>query len=210
MLAIAFWLAIVTFFIPKKYKQICGYVSMGISTIVLLLALFMASHGDRFLIGFGIANRKHVFDGILNFCNFFYKFNPLSKYWYLIRKFIKIDVFEFWYFLTFVLFGIYLSIAYAATKVSIIKYKSDKEFEEGDNSETTSDIVSTAADGRLLRVVEVNAGLCTGTLRGAAIEAKINKMAAEGWKFEQFESIIGRCCLIFARYKAVICFSKEK
>ena len=59
------------------------------------------------------------------------------------------------------------------------------------------------------KVEEVNAGLCTGTLRGAAIEAKISKMAAEGWKFEQYETIIGRCCLIFPRYKAVICFSKE-
>lgn len=59
------------------------------------------------------------------------------------------------------------------------------------------------------KVEEVNAGLCTGTLRGAAIEAKINKMAAEGWKFEQYETIVGRCCLIFPRYKAVICFSKE-
>jgi len=59
------------------------------------------------------------------------------------------------------------------------------------------------------KVEEVSAGLCTGTLRGAAIEAKINKMASDGWKFEQYETIVGRCCLIFPRYKAVICFSKD-
>ena len=59
------------------------------------------------------------------------------------------------------------------------------------------------------KVEEVNAGLCTGTLRGNAIEAKISQMAYQGWKFEQFETIIGRCCLIFPRYKAVICFSKD-
>lgn len=59
------------------------------------------------------------------------------------------------------------------------------------------------------KVVEVSAGLFTGTLRGNAIEAKINQMAAEGWKFEQYETIVGRCCLVIQRYKAVICFSKE-
>lgn len=59
------------------------------------------------------------------------------------------------------------------------------------------------------KIEEVNAGLCTGTLRGPAIEAKINSMASSGWKFEQMETIVGRCCLIFPRYKAVLCFSKE-
>lgn len=59
------------------------------------------------------------------------------------------------------------------------------------------------------KVEEVNAGLFTATLRGSAIEARINQMASQGWKFEQYETIIGRCCLIFPRYKAVICFSKE-
>jgi hypothetical protein len=59
------------------------------------------------------------------------------------------------------------------------------------------------------KVEEVGAGLCTGTLRGNAIEAKINQMASQGWKFEQYETIIGRCCLFFPRYKAIICFSKE-
>ena len=46
-------------------------------------------------------------------------------------------------------------------------------------------------------VEEVNAGICTGTLRGTVIEAKINQMASQGWKFEQYETIMGRCCLIF-------------
>ena len=59
------------------------------------------------------------------------------------------------------------------------------------------------------KVEEVGAGLCTGTLRGNAIEAKINQMASQGWKFEQYETIIGRCCLFFPCYKAIICFSKE-
>lgn len=59
-------------------------------------------------------------------------------------------------------------------------------------------------------VEEVDAGICTGTLRGKTIEYKINSMAEQGWKFEQYETIIGRCCLIFPRYKTVICFSKEQ
>lgn len=59
------------------------------------------------------------------------------------------------------------------------------------------------------KVEEVNAGLFTGTIRGDAVETKIKQMAQEGWKFEHYETIVGRCCLIFARYKCMICFSKE-
>ena len=59
------------------------------------------------------------------------------------------------------------------------------------------------------KVEEVSSGLCTRTLRGNAIEAKINQMASQEWKFEQYETIVGRSCLFFSRYKAVICFSKE-
>lgn len=59
------------------------------------------------------------------------------------------------------------------------------------------------------KVVEVNAGLCTGTLRAKKIEDEINRQAADGWKFEKFETIIGRCCLFFQRYKMLLCFSKE-
>lgn len=44
--------------------------------------------------------------------------------------------------------------------------------------------------------------------RAGAIQSEINKQAADGWKFEQYETIIGRCCLVFQRYKCVICFSK--
>ena len=36
MFTIAFWLAIVTLFIPKKYKQICGNISMGILGVLLI------------------------------------------------------------------------------------------------------------------------------------------------------------------------------
>ncbi|MBO5100233.1 MAG: hypothetical protein J6B63_02885 [Treponema sp.] len=61
----------------------------------------------------------------------------------------------------------------------------------------------------IYKVEEVSAGLCTGTLRTGAIEAKIKEMEKRGWKFEQTETIIGRFCLFFQRYKAVICFSKE-
>lgn len=209
MLAIAFYLAIVTFFIPKKYKQICGYISMGIFGVLLINWLIGFFFHFYLLPDFLFFGKQ--FD-TLDFIDRIIHFKFIKYFDYCQKSGIGVNKIAFFIFDIYKLFIyiIALAIAYAATKVSIIKYKSDKEFEEGYNSETTSDIVSTAADGRLLRVVEVNAGLCTGTLRGAAIEAKINKMAAEGWKFEQFESIIGRCCLIFARYKAVICFSKEK
>ena len=36
------------------------------------------------------------------------------------------------------------------------------------------------------KVEEVSSGLCTGTLRGNAIEAKINQMASQGWKRTAF------------------------
>lgn len=62
----------------------------------------------------------------------------------------------------------------------------------------------------IYKVEEVNAGICTGVLTGSAIEAKIKTMAEQGWKFEQYETIMGRCCLCLPRYKAIICFSKEE
>jgi|TergutMp193P3_1026864.scaffolds.fasta_scaffold51545_3 hypothetical protein len=59
------------------------------------------------------------------------------------------------------------------------------------------------------KVEEVNAGLCTCTLRGAAIESVIASNAKQGYVFEQMEPIVGRFCLIFQRYKMIIVFSKE-
>jgi len=59
------------------------------------------------------------------------------------------------------------------------------------------------------KVEEVNSGICTCTLRGAVIESAIASNAKQGWVFEQMEPVMGRCCLIFARYKMIIVFSKE-
>jgi len=59
------------------------------------------------------------------------------------------------------------------------------------------------------KVEEVNAGICTCTLRGSSIEKCIESNAKQGWVFEQMEPIQGRFCLIFPRYKMVIVFSKE-
>lgn len=58
------------------------------------------------------------------------------------------------------------------------------------------------------KVVEVNSGLFTGTLRGNAIQAVINQYAADGWKFEDWHDIIGRCCCQ-EYYKLIVCFSRE-
>jgi len=59
------------------------------------------------------------------------------------------------------------------------------------------------------KVEEVNAGICTCTLRGGAIEKVIESYARQGWAFEQMEPVIGRFCLIFQRYKMIIVLSKE-
>ena len=59
------------------------------------------------------------------------------------------------------------------------------------------------------KVEEVNAGICTCTLRGKAIESVIASHASQGWIFEQMEPVIGRCCVFFQRYKMIIVFSKE-
>jgi len=59
------------------------------------------------------------------------------------------------------------------------------------------------------KVEEVNAGICTCTLRGIAIEKCLESNAKQGWIFEQMEPITGRFCLIFPRYKMLIAFSKE-
>ena len=58
-------------------------------------------------------------------------------------------------------------------------------------------------------VEEVSAGICTCTIRAAPVEKKINSMAEQGWRFESFEPIAGRFCLIFQRYKMLIVFSRE-
>ncbi len=192
MLMIAFWLAIVTFFIPKKFKQICGYISIGISAIGVIYFLFCYFNPIYF-------GRGAVFYRILDFG---WQINPIDWIYRSIRThshgmYVFINLLRYFN----------IGIAFVAMKISVIKYESDKEFDS--YTETTSDEVTSTSDGKLLRVIEVNAGLCTGTLRGAALEARINQIASQGWKFEQFETIIGRCCLFFPRYKAIICFSKE-
>lgn len=59
------------------------------------------------------------------------------------------------------------------------------------------------------RAEEVSSGICTCTLRGKAVEKKINEMAMQGWKFEESEPVIGRFCLFFSRYKMILVFSKD-
>ena len=88
-------------------------------------------------------------------------------------------------------------------------------FRAKDNIEYKLDKINADANKKLIevdvntKIIEVNSGLCTGTLRGAVIETKINEMARQGWKFKQMKTIIGRWCLIFQRYKCVICFIKD-
>jgi hypothetical protein len=62
---------------------------------------------------------------------------------------------------------------------------------------------------RTYKVEEVNAGICTCTLRAGPTEKCIEANAKQGWKFEQMEPIQGRFCLFFPRYKLLIVFSKE-
>ena len=59
------------------------------------------------------------------------------------------------------------------------------------------------------KVEEVNAGICTCTLRADPIEKVLESHAKQGWSFEQMEPVIGRFCFIFQRYKMLIVFSKE-
>lgn len=196
MFTIAFWLAVATFFIPKKYKKLCFLIVVGIIGVDFLYVLIQN------IFRFHLSWVSLIF-------NFGYQINPLR---YIFRPIINLIYSKGLYNFPFILIAIFediiiLGIAFVATKVSVIKYEADKEFDS--YTETSSDEVTSTNDGKLLRVVEVNAGLCTGTLRGAALEARINQIASQGWKFEQFETIIGRCCLFFPRYKAIICFSKE-
>jgi hypothetical protein len=60
---------------------------------------------------------------------------------------------------------LYIGLAFIANNVSIIKYKSDDEY--------TSKEINVDTNTKL---IEVSAGLCTGTLRAGAIEAKINEI----------------------------------
>lgn len=224
MLMIAFWLAIATFFVPKKYKKIFGWICIGICLFSTLTYF-----GSRLLFNRNY-NRNITLRRIGYYCSLFWayrgrrwtlcdfgwKISPIGwvkHLYYYHHQFIIDDNISGPAFVSIESI-IQIALAFAAMKVSLNKYialiknKIVEEYEKRVGAETSSDIVSSAADGRLLRVVEVNAGLCTGTLRGSAIEAKINQMASQGWKFEHLKTIIGRCCLFFPRYKAMICFSK--
>jgi hypothetical protein len=59
------------------------------------------------------------------------------------------------------------------------------------------------------KVEEVNAGICTCTIRGAKVQEVINASAKAGWNFEQFQTIVGRRCGCIPAPKILIAFSKE-
>jgi hypothetical protein len=59
------------------------------------------------------------------------------------------------------------------------------------------------------KVEEVNAGICTCTLRGVTIEKCIESNVKQGWIFEQMEPVMGWFSLIFPRYKMIIVFQKN-
>lgn len=194
MLAIAFYLAIIAFFLPKKLKPIFTNISMAIAVVFLL----------DFLLSW-IFNINILYYILLKYCYFLEEYNPFHYIFRIIRPLAWEQELmnRFLYRLMFIIlnliyYGLYIGLAFIANNVSIIKYKSDDEY--------TSKEINVDTNTKL---IEVSAGLCTGTLRSAVIEAKINEVAKDGWKFEQMETIIGRCLLFFQRYKVVICFSKE-
>lgn len=194
MLAIAFYLAIIAFFLPKKLKPIFTNISMAIAVVFLL----------DFLLSW-IFNINILYYILLKYCYFLEEYDPFHYIFRIIRRLAWEQELmnRFLYRLMFIIlssiyYGLYIGLAFIANNVSIIKYKSDDEY--------TSKEINVDTNTKL---IEVSAGLCTGTLRSAVIEAKINEVAKDGWKFEQMETIIGRCLLFFQRYKVVICFSKE-
>lgn len=62
--------------------------------------------------------------------------------------------------------------------------------------------------GKEYKVVEVNAGICTCTIRGVKVQETINKMAQEGWEFKQYETIMGRRFGCVPAPMMLICFEK--
>lgn len=196
MLAIAFYLAIIAFFLPKKLKHIFTNISMAIAVVFLLDSLLS-----------WIFNINILYNILLKYCYFLKEFDPFSYIFRIIwplaweqQSVMNRFLFRLMFIiLNLIYYGLYIGLAFIANNVSIIKYKSDDEY--------TSKEINVDTNTKL---IEVSAGLCTGTLRSAVIEAKINEVAKDGWKFEQMETIIGRCLLFFQRYKVVICFSKEK
>ena len=206
MITIAFYLAIVAFFVPKKVKPVLCNTLIVIFGVALFDELCKRIFGFYFL--YKICGYFVYYDIILslNGINLLHiLFLPLARY----AIFVSESISYFWGNTLFVLiyliyYGICLGIAFVARKYSVIKYKSDEKY---DSSDVTFTEINSDATTKL---IEVSAGLCTGTLRAPVIEAKINEVAKRGWKFEQMQTIVGRCCLVFQRYKAVICFSKEE
>jgi hypothetical protein len=44
------------------------------------------------------------------------------------------------------------------------------------------------------KVVTINSGLLTGTVKAAKLQEAIDKMSAEGWDFKNCQDVIGRRC----------------
>lgn len=202
MLTIALYLAIIALFFPKKIKPILCNACMVIAGIALVNTIIGWIIGFNFIYRiFGSSIFQIFYDLLSDFNILDIVYAPIWKWAWGFDGQIQKPLFHLLFiFLNLIYYGIYFGLAFLAMKFSIIKYKSDEE----ECSITEINVDSNT------KLVEVSAGLCTGTLRAVAIEEKINEVAKQGWKFEQMETIIGRCCLIFQRYKAVICFSKEE
>mgnify|MGYP006327870525 FL=1 len=195
MITIAFYLAIIAFFLPKKLKPIFTNISMAIAVVYILDSLLRWIFNINIL--FYILIKHWYF--LEGFDPFYYIFKIIFLFSLELEPVMNRFLFRLMFIiLNLIYYGLYIGLAFIANNVSIIKYKSDDEY--------TSKEINVDTNTKL---IEVSAGLCTGTLRSAVIEVKINEVAKDGWKFEQMETIIGRCLLFFQRYKVVICFSKE-
>lgn len=195
MITIAFYLAIIAFFLPKKLKPIFTNISMAIAVVYILDSLLRWIFNINILFYILIKHWYHL-EG---FDPFYYIFKIIFSLAWELEPVMNRFLFRLMFIiLNLIYYGLYIGLAFIANNVSIIKYKSDDEY--------TSKEINVDTNTKL---IEVSAGLCTGTLRSAVIEVKINEVAKDGWKFEQMETIIGRCLLFFQRYKVVICFSKE-
>lgn len=120
MFTLAFYLAVLTFFVPKKVKKIIGPISIGITGILLCFAV-AGSFCHRNLLG---ASGSNIF-------YFGLKANPLYWIFYkflfgFIRRIFGLGLLHIIIFYI-LYYGVQIAIACVGMKVSVIKYASDSK-----------------------------------------------------------------------------------
>ena len=133
MWTLAFYLAMLAFFLPKKAKKVVVYISMGLTAFDFILYVL------DWLFGFYIYNKINY---LYYFKDFGFKLNPFYWLFRFVWPFvhnIEINILRtiLAIFVNMIEDGLQILLAFLALKYSFIKYKKD-DLEETEKEQTES------------------------------------------------------------------------